>query len=213
VRASAVKRLNPVFSVILGVLVLGESIDRSTAIGMLLIFLSFGVLVRQSLKAAGAGGAPPDAQESWKSRLKSLGFFYGPVSALAYAVGYIARKQGLDLTPDAALGTMVGSMVGAMVFVIAARFVDSYRQSLRATFTSFNPWLLAAGILSSVGQLLYFAALSHTTISRVALMSSMEVFLTIFFSVIILRKTEQLSAATLQAACLGVAGTLFIVLH
>lgn len=214
VRASAVKRLNPVFSVFLAVLVLGESIDAFTAIGMLLIFSSFGVLVRQSLtSAAGAGPAPGAQAPSCQNRLKSLGFFYGPVSALAYAVGYIARKQGLDLTPDAALGTMVGSLVGALVFVIAARFVDSYRQSMRAALTCFNPWLFAAGILSSVGQLLYFAALSHTTISRVALMTSMEVFVTIFLSVIILRKTDQLSLPVLQAAGLGVAGTMFIVLH
>lgn len=214
VRASAVKRLNPVFSVLLGVLVLGDSIDAYTAIGMLLIFSSFALLVRQSLNAAGAAGTVRDApRESWQSRLKSLGFFYGPVSALAYAVGYVARKQGLVLTPDAALGTMVGGIVGALVFVIAARFIDSYRTSLRAAFTCFNPWLFAAGVLSSVGQLLYFAALSHATISRVALVSSMEVFVTIFLSVIILRKTEQLSAATLQAAALGVAGTVLIVLH
>lgn len=214
VRASAVKRLNPVFSVLLGVLVLGDSIDSYTAIGMLLIFSSFALLVRQSLKAAGAAGTGRDApRESWQGRLKSLGFFYGPVSALAYAVGYVARKQGLVLTPDAALGTMVGCIVGALVFVIAARFIDSYRASLRAAFTCFNPWLFAAGVLSSVGQLLYFAALSHATISRVALVSSMEVFVTIFLSVIILRKTEQLSAATLQAAGLGVAGTVLIVLH
>jgi len=213
VRASAVKRLNPVFSVILAVLVLGESIDRYTAIGMLLIFSSFALLVRQSLKANAAKGIARDPQASWKSRLKSLGFFYGPVSALAYATGYIARKQGLDLTTDAALGTMVGALVGALTFVIAARFVDSYLESLRAAFTSFNPWLLSAGILSSSGQLLYFAALSHTTISRVALVTSMEVFVTILLSMIFLRKTEQLNGATLQAAGLGVAGTLFIVLH
>lgn len=214
VRASAVKRLNPVFSVLLAVLVLGESIDLYTAIGMLLIFASFAVLVRQSLKdAAGNGAAPGTAAPSWQGRLKSLGFFYGPVSALAYAVGYIARKQGLEITPDAAFGTMVGSLVGALVFVIAARFFDSYRQSMRAALTCFNPWLFAAGTLSSVGQLLYFAALSHTTISRVALVSSMEVFVTIFLSVILLRKTEQLSVPVLQAAGLGLAGTLFIVLH
>lgn len=217
VRASAVKRLNPVFSVILAVLVLGESIDRYTAFGMALIFSSFALLVRQSLKAealkGGDAAATTPARVSWKGRLKSLGFFYGPVSALAYAVGYVARKQGLDLMPDAAFGTLVGALVGALAFLVAARHIDSYRQSLRTAFTRFNPWLLSAGVLSSSGQLLYFAALSHTTISRVALVTSMEVFVTILISMVFLRKTEQLNAATLQAAGLGVAGTLFIVLH
>jgi hypothetical protein len=41
----------------------------------------------------------------------------------------------------------------------------------------------------------------------------MEVFVTMFLSVVILRKAEPLSAATLQAAGLGVAGTVLIVLN
>lgn len=41
VRALAVKRLNPRFSVMLGVLLLGESFDVAILIGMLLIGSSF----------------------------------------------------------------------------------------------------------------------------------------------------------------------------
>lgn len=215
VRASAVKRLNPVFSVFLGVLVLGESLDLLTLIGMALIFSSFGVLVRQSLVAQAAKASPGSGGEpvSWKTTLRNLGFFYGPISALAYAFGYVARKQGLMLTPDPALGTMVGSVVGAIFFVLAAQFIASYKDALRSALTTVNPWLFAAGVLSSVGQLLFFLAISHTSISRVALITSMEVFVTIFLSVVFFRKREQLSPSTLLAAALGVAGTILIIFH
>ena len=114
--------------------------------------------------------------------------------------------------PDPAFGTMVGSLVGALVFVLTAQVVTSYRIALRQTFTAFNPWLFAAGVLSSVGQLLYFAALSSSSISRVAMISSMEVFVTIFLTVAITRSFRQLNAPILLAASLGVAGTMFIVL-
>jgi drug/metabolite transporter (DMT)-like permease len=109
VRASAVKRLNPLFSVMLGVLLLGESFDVAILIGMLLIGSSFAVLIRQSLKARGAeqeGGAGQAADPSWGVTLANLGFFYGPVSALAYAFGCVARKQGLILMPDPTFGTV-----------------------------------------------------------------------------------------------------------
>lgn len=217
VRASAIKRLNPVFSVMLGVLVLGEPVSSSMTLGMLLIFASFGVLIWQALasNAAKAGSGDTSPSSSSRSRmatLANLGFFYGPVSALAYATGYVARKQGLTVMPDAAFGTMFGSVVGAICFVLAAQFMDSYRAAVRATFTTFNAWLFAAAVLSSLGQLLYFAALTYSTISRVALISSMEVFVTMFITVALFRAREQLTGSLLAAAGLGVIGTVFVVL-
>jgi drug/metabolite transporter (DMT)-like permease len=209
VPASAIKRLNPAFSVLLGVLVLGEAFDLAMAAGMLLIAASFAVLIRQSLKNAAA--APGAGARSAGATLANLGYFYGPVSALAYACGYVARKQGLTGMPDPAFGTMFGSLVGALVFVLIARFVDSYRDALRLTFSSFNPWLFAAGLLSSTGQLLYFAALGSSTMARCAMISSMEAIFTIFFTVLASRSFKQLDAPVLLAAALGVLGTLFIV--
>lgn len=215
VRASAVKRLIPMFSVMLGVLLLGESFDFAMLIGMLLIGSSFGVLIRESLKARGSPceGEAAQAAPFWGASLGKLGFFYGPVSALAYAFGYVARKEGLILMPDPALGTMLGAAVGALVFVLMAQFVTSYRTALRYTFTTFNPWLFAAGVLSSAGQLLNFMALSHSSISRVAMISSMETFVTIFLTVVVTRSLKHLTGPVLLAASLGMAGTMFIVVR
>jgi drug/metabolite transporter (DMT)-like permease len=213
VPASAIKRLNPAFSVLLGVILLGEAIDRSMVIGMLLIGASVAVLVWQSLNRAASNGDDAPQQRSVGSTLANLGYFYGPVSALAYALGYVARKEGLVEMPEPAFGSMFGALVGALVFVLIARFVDSYRVALRQTFTAFNPWLFAAGILSSAGQLLYFAALSSAPIARCAVISSMEAIFTIFFSVAVSRSFKQLSAPVVLAAALGVAGTLFIVMN
>ncbi|OIQ98758.1 EamA-like transporter family protein [mine drainage metagenome] len=213
IRASAIKRLTPLFSVLLGVLVLGEPFDSSMAIGMLLIFSSFVVLVRQSLSA---GTAPRQASGPGSSRavrLVARGFFYGPISAFAYAAGYVARKQGLNSMPEPAFGAMLGSAVGAVVFVVAARFIDSYRLAVRNAFTTFNPWLFAAGVLSSMGQILYFGALTYSTMSRVALISSAEVFVTMLLTVAVFRSREQLSAPVMLAAGLGTAGTVFIIFH
>lgn len=211
VPASAVKRLNPVFSVMLGVVLLGEHVDATMVAGMALIGTSFVVLIRHSLKTAAADDAGP--RKPLAERIANLGYFYGPVSALAYACGYVARKLGLEGMPDPAFGTMFGSIVGALVFLLMAQRVDSYRVAVRQTFTTFNPWLFAAGILSSAGQLLYFAALSSSTIARCAVISSMEAIFTIFFSVAVSRSFKQLNAPVLLAAVLGVGGTMFIVLN
>ena len=212
VRGSAVKRLNPLFSVVLGVLLLGESIEFSMMCGMALIIASFVVLIRQSMRASAIKRVGKQAQ-TWSERLGGLGFVYGPVSALAYAFGYVARKEGMVLMPDAAFGTMLGSVVGALMFLAMAQIVPSYRTSVRLTFTVFNPWLLGAGVLSTAGQMLYFMALSYSTISKVAMIGSIEAILTIMLTVIVTRSFKQLNGPVLLAAGLGVAGTMLIVVR
>jgi drug/metabolite transporter (DMT)-like permease len=211
VRASAVKRLNPLFSVFLAVLLLGEQIDHATLIGVLLIASSFALLAYQSLanvdrtESAHTGG-------SALSTLANLGFAYGPISALAYALGYICRKQGLYHFPEPTFGTLLGAVAGITCFLAAAPFSAMYRRSIRATFTTFNKWLLAAGVLASSGQILYFVALSHSTITRVALISSMEVFLTMGMARLLFRE-EPVKMSEFAAAAIGFGGSIFIVLR
>ena len=65
--------------------------------------------------------------------------------------------------------------------------------------------------MSSFGQILYFAALNESPMSRVALISSIEVFVTLFLGFAFLRRHERLTPALILAAALGVAGTVFIV--
>lgn len=202
-RASTMKRLNPFFAVALGVGVLGERLDAGGVAGMLLIVASFVVLV------ARAGGLRPGASPARGAF--NIGFVYGPVSALGYATGYLLRKMGLAETPDAFLGTLVGALVGALLFVVVGLFQPRYARAVRATFARPRPWLLAAGITSSCGQIAYFFALVTSDISRVALITSMEVFITIFFSALLLRRHEVLTAPVAVAAVLGFAGTALIV--
>lgn len=210
IKASAVKRLNPFFAVLLGVTILGESINKPMLVGMLLILASFGVLIRQAIVFS-EGEVRPKGARNAIDRIINLGYLFGPISAFAYASGYVARKQGLTIIPDAAFGTMIGALSGIIFFVIAAGFIDSYRDDLRKTFSVYNGWFLAAGILSSLGQLSYFAALTYIGISKIALITSMEVFLTMILSTLIFLNKEKLTADVIIAACLGFLGTAVII--
>jgi drug/metabolite transporter (DMT)-like permease len=205
-RASTMKRLNPFFAVILGVAVLGETLTSGMAIGLACIAASFAVLVN-----AGRNAAQPDAASGLR-RLLNAGYFYGPISALGYASGYLLRKMGLDDAHDALLGACVGTLTGAAIFLATAAFRPDYARAVRATFMRPSPWLLAAGAMSSFGQILYFAALNVSAMSRVALISSMEVFVTLFLGFVLLRRRESLTGGVVLAAALGVAGTAAIIL-
>jgi drug/metabolite transporter (DMT)-like permease len=205
-RSSALKRLNPFFSVVLGVLVLGETLTHGMGIGLALILASFAVLVMGTQRAAAA-----DAPTA--SRIGRWGYAYGVISALGYSSGYLLRKMGLAEAHDALLGAMVGCLVGALLFLATAAFNADYARAVRSTFARPNPVLIAAGVMSSFGQILYFAALNEIAMSRVALISSMEVFVTLFLGFAFLRGHERLTPALLSAAALGVAGTAFIFMY
>lgn len=200
-RGSALKRFNPFFAVLLGVLVLGEILSGAMLAGMALILASFALLVYGSLARRSQDAAAP---------AHGIGYALGIVSGLGYATGYLFRKMGLADAPDPWLGAAVGSLVGALLFALTAVFNEGYARALRATFRRPNPWLVGAGIASSFGQVFYFAALNTAPISRVALIVSMEVFVTLALGAIWLRRTEVLTAPVALAAVLGVAGTALI---
>ena len=203
-RSSTLKRLNPFFSVVLGVAILHETLTDGMTIGLVLLAASFAVLM---VSARGASAqAKPDA-----SLVARFGYFYAIVSALGYSSGYLLRKMGLAEAHDALLGATVGCFVGAALFLATAAFNADYARAVRATFARPNYWLIGAGTMSSFGQILYFAALNVSPMSRVALISSMEVFATLFLGFVFLRSHERLTAALVIAAVLGVAGTAFIV--
>lgn len=196
-RASAIKRLNPFFAVALGVGVMGERLTPGMLAGMAFIVASFAVLVAASSSGGGDAGR----------KVARIGYVYGPVSALGYASGYVLRKAGLIEAPDPFLGTCIGALVAVALYVGMGAFDAGYARAVRSTFAHPSRWLLAAGVASSLGQISYFFALRSSPISRVALLVSMEVFLTIFLSVWLLRKSESLTPAVALAAVLGVAGT------
>jgi drug/metabolite transporter (DMT)-like permease len=202
-RSSTLKRLSPFFAVVLGVLVLGETLTRGTVGGLLLLVASFTVLVAGERRRAGDATLSP--------RPSRIGYAYAIISALGYSTGYLLRKMGLADAHDAFLGAAVGCAVGALLFAATAAFKPTYAAAVRDTFARPNAWLLAAGVMSSFGQILYFAALNESPMSRVALIVSMEVFVTLFLGYALLRRSERITPALVAAAILGVAGTACIV--
>src|SRR5712692_433560 len=225
VRAATIKRLNPFFAVLIGILLLGEPLTAMLIAGMVLIFSGFIILILQGyrLSLTGKGARASDApivvtQKTWVKPLKeslhsiaNLGYVYGPISALAYAFGYLGRRLGLMEIPDPFFGATLGAMVGASIFLIMALFDKRYREAVRSTFSQFHWWFFLAGVAGSVGQIFYFTALNYSAISRVALISSMEVFVTIFLSIWIFKARENLTPQVIVAAFISIAGTALIV--
>jgi uncharacterized membrane protein len=121
------------------------------------------------------------------------------------------RKQGLETMPDAVFGTLVGAVTGAAGFLVIALFNQRYRNDVQQTFSVYNPWLLLAGFASTFGQICYFIALKYSTVSKIALIASMEVFVTMFLSYLVFRGNVVITRDVLIAGAMGVAGTVLLI--
>lgn len=201
-RASAVKRLNPFFSVLLAFIFLHEAISGLDGTGMALVALAFGILIRHSFAKR---QSDPDGIEPppWH-------YIWGVASALAYATSYIFRKQGLDAIAAPAFGTMVSALAALAFFIILALAMPRRLNDFRMVFTGVDRWMVAAGILISFGQILFFAALAVAQISTVAMISSLEVFIAAFLSIVVFRTEKRPDLMVLLAALVATAGVVLV---
>ena len=200
-RASAVKRLNPFFSVLLAALILGEAINGRDTLGMVAIAAAFGLLIAERGVGKGAKG-PAD--------ISAKAYMFGVFAALAYALAYILRKIGLDLMPSAAFGTLVSAVTGLAVFGVRAVVSPVARGHLLGVFGFLDRWVVLAAILMSAGQILLFAALAKEAVSTVVMIASLEVFLSIFLSVVVFRTEARPGAFVIIAAFLATLGVILV---
>ena len=199
-RASAVKRLNPFFSVILAALILSEPVTGTDLAGLAVIAAAFAVLVADSMRRANRAA----------DTVGLVSYGIGAAAALAYAVAYVFRAAGLDLMAAPALGTFVSAVAGFVAFAVLAVFSASYRPMFRGVFGNIDGPVVAAAILVSVGQILMFAAFAYAPVSTVVMISSLEIFFSVFLSWLVFGTEKRPGAPVLVAAALAVAGVLLV---
>lgn len=197
-RAASVKRLNPFFSVVLAVVLLGEAIGWLDLGGMALIALSFAILLQRSrldrIRNKDADSPAP------------LDYAWGVAAAMSYAGAYVARKFGLGDIPLPAFGTMVSAVAGLAAVLVMAVFLQRYRDNLRVMFADATGWVVAAGILISFGQIAMFAALFYEDIATVVMIAALEIFISNLLAVYVFRIEKRADRSLVVAAILAATG-------
>jgi len=201
-RASAMKRLNPFFSVAAAALFLSEPISKLGWLGMAVIASGFALLIRDGARRGSAQSIPAPTAYLW-----------GVAAALAYAGAYVARKLGLADLPAPAFGTLISAAAG-LVFMLAAALVSSRQRAIvLGVFRNLDRWVVMASVFMSLGQILLFVALLYERISVITMIASTEIFIATFLSVVIFRTEGRPGWQTQLAGAVTMLGVIMVALN
>jgi drug/metabolite transporter (DMT)-like permease len=206
ITASLFRRLIPFFGALLAVAILGEMVSAIAGFGMVLIFISLGVVVARELSRAPSSltSADQDAR---------IGHLYGVASAACYGSAYVVRKLGLNHLPDPALGGMIGAIAGLAWYALAAPFNLRHRTAITGLIATTGRWQFAAASAMSAGQISVFFALSYTNVATVAIIGALDIFIAAWLAAFVLRTEPVPGPAVIFATALATMGVVLVALH
>jgi drug/metabolite transporter (DMT)-like permease len=237
-RGAAIKNATPLVAVGIAILVLGERLTPLAALGIALIIGGLVLLIAEALRT-GSPDTRADpvgvaleseavADAGWWDRTRSmadrtmsairvperrhvvLGVALGVLSALSFGAGHAFRKLGMEILPNALLGATVGTITALTAYLLVAGFRGRAAAELRDSLTTRRPWIWAAGLAGTVGQVSFFAALAVAPVSHVSAVSGSEIVLTVFLAAIVVRRPEAITARVVVPAIFIFAGTALI---
>lgn len=131
-----------------------------------------------------------------------------PLTAgLCYGLADIVRKQAIEVTPHAILGSTIG-LAAALVAWIPTLALRSVRQQL--SFNSGVWWFVFAGLATALATISIFLALEIGNVSLVSPIAATNPLFVFLFSSLFLRDIERLRRSTVIGGIIMVGGTILV---
>lgn len=223
-RASAIKNCAPIFTVSFALLFLEEQISFYGLIGIMLLVSAvaiqgsvlFFTIKSETDKVVELEGSFVRKSDEKINRVHNMraffwiGYFLVILSAFGFGVGQGFRKLGMLYMDDAFFGAMTGSVAVFLFFLIYEFIKGDFKTTWRYHMMTINRYFIGSGIFSSLGPLLFFLAVTHAQVSYVSVIAGIEPFLTLFLSILILKKEEKITISLLITVLMVVVGTTVI---
>jgi len=202
-RAGSYKVAAPLFTVLIGLLILKEKVGTGALVGAGICLAGICVI---SLR-----GFSHPRGEIPESPWKSLGPLVGLASALAYAGGMAVRKVGIAVWPSAVGGAEIGSLT-AMTLTLVSFAVSGRKIPWSGIFSTKSRHFYYSGICTGLAVLCLFYALKLITVTIANVMAGLEPLFTVGLSYLILRRQEEINAALVSGVLLVTVGvaTIFV---
>ncbi|WP_158871416.1 DMT family transporter [Antarcticirhabdus aurantiaca] len=204
INAGVFRRIVPLVAAMLAFLILGEAVSIVGAVGMSLIAVSILVAVVDARLRTGTQLASGDPANL------IAGQIYGSISAAAYGSAYVARKLGMQGLPDAAFGALISSVTALGAYGVAAILSSAGRRRLRQGLMRPGRYQLTAAIGLSIGQTAQFFAIKYTSVTVVAVIGSLEMFVSAYIAVFLFRTEGWPTRAVILASVMATAGVILV---
>jgi len=213
-RSNVVTSLNPVVTIVLALIVLGEEVNALMTVGIL--FSLAGPLVvllkEETLMAANLVSGAIEGKDVDHSTLYK-GFFYGAGAAVFWGSSAIFIKLALKEGGGSPIaGSFLAYLAASLIVGPSALINPMTRREFRREDASSLRLAIVCGLTAGVGQLLRYLALGYTSAILVSLLNRTIPFWVLILSFFFIRKYESFSRWVLIGNALLVVGTLLVLI-
>ncbi len=213
-RAAPVKSAaQPIVAVLLGVIVLSETIAWTRVAGIALTLTGVLLVVRSSQRRTSQtlSAAQAEHDSPIPNIAGNLRILLWPIGAgTAYAVGDMVRKTGMQIMDDVLLGSSVGVIVGFSIWFSVLLARGEAPALLRGMRTRATKWFLASGCAAGAAQVFVFTALRDGDLSMVGPIISVQPIIVAIVARVFINRLEDVGLAVGIAAVLAAAGTILV---
>lgn len=201
VRATTIRRLTPFFSALFAWVILAETLSFPAIVGMAALGASFVMLYFDNRGLSADRHSKEDI---------SRGCLLALLCAVTYAVSFVIRRDGLSLVPDPYFGGFIGALTALLYYLIGKAIRPQAISRGAFSLRALDVPQVAAASLISLGQIIQFVALSHTSVARVAVVNSVEIFLSTYLAVFVFRTERFPSVLAVLATVLATIGLIAV---
>jgi drug/metabolite transporter (DMT)-like permease len=207
-RAAALKISAPVFTVLLGVLVLQEKIALPAFFGIALILAATYFISLELLRIHKASGEDPDPAVSAPPRDGSYrrGMVGAVLAGLALGAGNVFRKLGVIHYASPLPGVSISSFAALLFMLALLARQGRLNEALRDFPALLRGGYFWTGVLTSLALYATFTALLYAPVSIVNSIKAAEPLFTIAGSYILLHSLEAISVRFIGLTLLVIAG-------
>jgi DME family drug/metabolite transporter len=192
--AAPLSEIKPLFAAIAAVLILGERLFTSIALGTILIVLG---VVTISLEESGGL-----IEKRWSKR----DLIFPILAGIGFGVVHVLRKMGLNGVPEPIVGV---TMQNASALAFFPMLFLAQRGQQKMLITDKAAWIFftLTGLSMTIAQLCNFSALSLGQVVIVSPLSSLSPFFVLLLVRIFLRGVEKVTWKIVLGVILTVGGT------
>jgi DME family drug/metabolite transporter len=209
-RSNIVTSLNPIVTVLLAILILGETVSFTMLIGILCTLMSPLVLLKETVSSGGALSRAGEHGKELDRRTLYKGFFYGIGAALFWGSSAILIKLGLENGGTPVAGTFIAYASASLVIAPSSFLNREHREEILGGDKTSIKDALYSGLTSNIAQLLRYVALGLGSAIVVSLMLRTIPLWSLLFSFLFMREYESFSRWVLLGNALLVVGAILV---